>query len=485
MPKDSILYIDDEPGNLTGFTYTFKRYFDITTALSAKEALAILDKQHFKVIISDQRMPEITGLELFARLNETHPDAIQIILSAYADNAIIIKAINDIGIYRFLTKPWDKDDMEVTIRSAIDKYNLKNENQQLIQNLQKVNSELHRSYSLLEESEEKFRNIFNQSRDAIVISDIEGTFIDLNPMALDFIGYTIEEARKLSAEDIISPKSKEILLKRRQKLIDEKFVKAREMDIFNKKGKKMTVEIQSQLLKLRNRPLILSLIRDISDRKQKEREILKTIIDTEEKERTKFSAELHDGMGPLLSTLNLYMGSLKKDEVPKHEKNRLINEIQSILDEAITTTKEISNNLKPSILNDFGLIVALNAFIQRINSSQHPIIELEADRYTQTHNENIELNLYRIATELINNTLKHARATEARLSLASDKNELSLNYCDNGLGFDLFKTNSHKPQHGLKNIASRVSSINGTLEIKTAENKGFKIKIQIPEPNAG
>lgn len=481
MSVDPILYIDDEPGNLTGFKYTFRRKFDITTASCAIEALELVKSQRFKVIISDQRMPKMTGLDFFFELNKIQPDTIKIILTAFKDNETIIRAINETGIYRFLTKPWDKDDMQITIKSAIDKYNLKDENNLLIHDLKKVNSELKQSHKLLEESEEKFRNIFNQSRDGIVISDDNGKIVDVNPIVLDFLGYTREETLKIKSDDLILEKYKKVFEERQKLLWRQQTIKATEIAIKGRNDKIIPVEIQSQLLNFRNRVMILSIIRDITERKETERNILKTIIETEEKERSNFSSELHDGMGPLLSTMKLYLGSLKKEATPAKEKNRIISEIQNILEEAIVTTKEISNNLTPSILQDFGLVVALEAFIERIKSGSKTIIQLNTDIYNNKQDKNIELNLYRIITELINNTLKHAKATRIEIYLSSDNQITSLNYMDNGIGFDLYK--SYAPgnaKHGLKNIASRVSSINGTLEIKTSENSGFKIVVQIP-----
>ncbi|WP_462318992.1 response regulator, partial [Marinilabilia sp.] len=262
MPSDSILYIDDEAGNITGFKYTFKRKFDVTTASSAAEALEILKTRDFKVIISDQRMPNMSGLDFFAAIQKTHPDVIKIILSAFSDNDVIIKAINEIGIYRFLSKPWNKDDMEITIQSAIESYNLKNENQQLISDLQKANADLNNSYALLEESEKKFRNIFNQSRDGIVISDKHGFFVEANPIALTTLGYTKEEIQKIGIGDVLLPKYRKISEKRREQILKNQSINATEIEIKAKDGTIIPVEIQTQLLTLNEETLFLSIIRD-------------------------------------------------------------------------------------------------------------------------------------------------------------------------------------------------------------------------------
>ncbi|GAB4189449.1 MAG: hypothetical protein OHK0057_24650 [Thermoflexibacter sp.] len=140
--KFNILYVDDEEDNLRIFRASFRREFNVFTASNTILAKDILYSNDIHVIISDQRMPDKTGVEFLEEIVNDFPDVVRIILTAYSDTTDIIRAINKVGIYRYLTKPWDIDDLTMTIKSAINNYMLKRQNRDLVINLQRTNEEL-------------------------------------------------------------------------------------------------------------------------------------------------------------------------------------------------------------------------------------------------------------------------------------------------------------------------------------------------------
>lgn len=150
--KTSILYIDDEPENLSGFKYIYRKDYDIHLARTAEEGLDILRKNQIQVIVTDQRMPAMTGVEFLEKTREEFPDPMRIILTGYSDVEAVIQAINRGQIYRYVTKPWDKDELKVTIDNAIGSYNLKIENKNLIDSLKKANSQLEETNRNLEKT---------------------------------------------------------------------------------------------------------------------------------------------------------------------------------------------------------------------------------------------------------------------------------------------------------------------------------------------
>lgn len=141
--KPIILYVDDEPNNLNGFKATFRRDYQILIAQSAQEARTILRENEPQVIISDQRMPEVTGVEFFKSIIEEYPKPVRMLLTGYADIEAVIKAINEGQVYRYITKPWEENDLKVTIANALQFYNTQNE-------LRERNIELEKAYSELE-----------------------------------------------------------------------------------------------------------------------------------------------------------------------------------------------------------------------------------------------------------------------------------------------------------------------------------------------
>ena len=155
--KEPILYIDDEIENLEGFLFTFMSSYDISTAQSAEEGLEILNRKKIKLVISDQKMPEMSGIEFMKIIKDKYPDIIRIILTAYADTENAIEAINKGEIFRYLSKPWNKNDFAHTIQNAFDTYNLKEENRTLLKNIQITNNQLIEKIQQIEESEEELK----------------------------------------------------------------------------------------------------------------------------------------------------------------------------------------------------------------------------------------------------------------------------------------------------------------------------------------
>ncbi len=146
--KFTILYVDDEYQNLVSFRASFRRDYEITTAQSAAEAYQILHQKDIDLIIADQRMPEMTGVQFFERIIPEFPDIIRIILTGYADVEAIVHAINKGSIFRYITKPWDENDLRMTIENARQMYMLQKHNRHLFEQLQQKVAEQERTLKL-------------------------------------------------------------------------------------------------------------------------------------------------------------------------------------------------------------------------------------------------------------------------------------------------------------------------------------------------
>lgn len=140
--KPSILYLDDELNNLTGFKATFRRDYNVFIAQSAEDALKILGEREFEIIISDQRMPDITGAQFFKRVIEKYPNPVRMLLTGFADIESVVQAINEGNVYRYITKPWDERELRLTIDNALKFYYTQNELRKRNAELEKVNAEL-------------------------------------------------------------------------------------------------------------------------------------------------------------------------------------------------------------------------------------------------------------------------------------------------------------------------------------------------------
>ncbi len=138
-----ILYVDDEEINLINFREALCDRFEIFTALSGEEALVVMEEEkEIALVVSDQRMPGMKGVDLLTRARELVPDAERIIITGYTDPQDIIAAINEGHVYRYILKPWTEMDLQVTITQAVERYHLKQRNQELIEELNQKNREL-------------------------------------------------------------------------------------------------------------------------------------------------------------------------------------------------------------------------------------------------------------------------------------------------------------------------------------------------------
>ena len=164
--KYNILYIDDELHNLRTFKATFKWDYKIFTASSAFDGFDILEQNPIHLIISDQRMAGLSGTEFFKRVIKRFPEPMRIILTGYSDMDVIIRAINECGIDRYITKPWNESDMRHSIEKILEVYQLRKDNQVLLQQLKEANTRLEAENAYLIEEikqDHNFENIVTQS----------------------------------------------------------------------------------------------------------------------------------------------------------------------------------------------------------------------------------------------------------------------------------------------------------------------------------
>jgi response regulator RpfG family c-di-GMP phosphodiesterase len=137
-----ILYIDDEENNLNSFKAAFRREYEVTTAISGIVAKEILKTESFEIIITDQRLPGMTGVEFLSSIIDEYPEPIRMLLTGYADFQAVIDAINKGKIYQYITKPWDEQQMRVIINNAYEIFSLRQENKELMKSLIRANEQL-------------------------------------------------------------------------------------------------------------------------------------------------------------------------------------------------------------------------------------------------------------------------------------------------------------------------------------------------------
>ncbi|MBI4040864.1 MAG: diguanylate cyclase [Deltaproteobacteria bacterium] len=146
-PLHTILIIDDEVDNLHALERTLKNVAEVLTAESGAQGLKLIEQRPIELVICDQRMPQMTGIDFFKILKEKHPDIVRIILTGYTDIEDLISAINEVGLYRYITKPWNNHELGIVIQRALEHHDAQKQNRTLVQELKRMNESLEKTVS--------------------------------------------------------------------------------------------------------------------------------------------------------------------------------------------------------------------------------------------------------------------------------------------------------------------------------------------------
>ncbi len=186
--KQSVLYVDDESQNLTSFRAAFRRQFKVYTAQSGQEGLEILKHNEIAVIITDQRMPEMTGVQFLEKVIPDFPDTVRMILTGFSDVEAIIRAINTGRVFRYVTKPWDENELRMTIDNACHFYDLQQRNKKLLNELQQKITEQEKTLRLFRKyvPVEVVDKALSASEDSI----FEGETREVSVIFCDIRGFT-------------------------------------------------------------------------------------------------------------------------------------------------------------------------------------------------------------------------------------------------------------------------------------------------------
>ncbi len=212
------------------------------------------------------------------------------------------------------------------------------------------------------------------------------------------------------------------------------------------------------------------------DLRLENKQLVNTLVRIEEDERSRFAVDLHDGIGPMLSSLKMYIEWMVKNHKTQEIDDILCNSLQ-LVNESIAQVRAIAYNISPHILEKFGFITTLQSYIENIKR----VSTIHFTFNTNTNfrlSSNMEVSIFRVLKECITNTQKHSQANEASINIEKINETLLINYCDNGKGFDFLTINQKSIGMGLQNIKNRIKSIGGDIQILTSPDNGFQVKMK-------
>ncbi len=321
-----------------------------------------------------------------------------------------------------------------------------------------------------DKNEDKFKNIFNTSHDAILITDMDGNYLEVNAQGVRRFGFSKQDLLDMNFYEL-KQHSKKNKVQNYVKTIQTQGFTSQEFLICDKYGEVIKTEIYGSLINFGGTRAMLHVSRDITQRKKHEQEVIQANIMGEEKERKRLARDLHDGVGPYLSAMKFMLLSLE-DALEPLERKRIISKVNKTLDSAINNIKQASNNLSPCSLEYFGIVSSLNAFLVNLPDTGTEFV-LHSNLKGKRFSDELELALFRVVIELINNTLKYAGAKHAQIELQLKDNQLHFSYKHDGAGFDFEETLQQKKGSGLLNIMNRVYALDGTCSFKTAPKENF------------
>jgi PAS domain S-box-containing protein len=394
-------------------------------------------------------------------------------------------------------------------------------------------TERKRAEAALKESEEKYRNLVERANNGILILQ-DGLIKYANPYIAKLWVGDIQELLETPFINYVLPdylaKVTDIYKRR---MAGEPVVTKYEIAIKNKSGEKREVELNAGLINYNGRPADLVIIHDITDsnaveeklavsntllqnqiielqnskkaisilleevtskrdenarlfdivsKRQRQLEFLsRELIFIEERERKKFSQDLHDSLGQILTTLKINVElALGKADSSNDELQNYLNESATLCEDAMNEAKQLSYALRPSVLDDFGLNAALRMLVTQTQKRINIPVDLSLDVDDTRYDPIVETVLYRIVQEGMTNIAKHAKATKAWVQLMRRNNVLALSIIDNGIGFKNEKISETRELHfGLRNIRERVEFLGGKLYIETSIGKGTEISVEI------
>ena len=487
MIKGKIVVVDDERIVTSAFKTLLKveGFSDAHFFNSPKDALTFLKDNQPDLVISDFLMPEMNGLEFLSEVKKLYPEVSKILLTGYADKENAIKAINEIGLYRYIEKPWNNDDLIINIKNGIERSNLLSELRQKISELEEAKKELEKySHNLeqiveertadLKQSNAKLEGIFNYCADGIVIINEDGIIEQVNPACETLIGLVGEKLLMTSIDDYLF--SKKTFISKELHKLDESELLLREFYIKNPLSNTETpVEISFARINPDDEyKRFVGVIRDVTEQKKSD------------KLRDDFIATLtHDLRTPLLAAIQTLTFFLNGALGELDEKQKLLlatmqksnEDLLGLVNALLEVYKYDADKLEltKTNFNMYNLVEQVYNELQPLAQTKEIEFKIECTNKDLTVNAD-RSEIRRVICNLCGNAINYTQnGGRVIITLKNEGNDLIFSVSDNGSGI---------PQEDIPNMFQRFSQ--GTSKKRsTGTGLGLYLSRQIIESHGG
>ncbi len=331
--------------------------------------------------------------------------------------------------------------------------------------------------------EKEVAGIFKYSAKGILTTSLDLEIHRYNRRFLELFGIRRNiNCTGIPLQKILPPKQMEIITDLISKVDKPPIFETAQTMIQNADGTKTYIEITASMLKTFGDTSLMLIFSDVTRFRNMDNEIMNAAQAAEERERTLLAQELHDGLGAVLSSINIYINLILSGGAEVDEIFKTLRLTKELVGQAIENVKDIANNLHPVILTRFGLVATISNIIEGLQNSHLIQFRFEHQTFQELSDKDRELSLYRIINELITNTMKYAEAKNVHLILATDGPMLHIHYEDDGKGFDLDKylESPESMSMGISNIMGRAKALDGTCDFKASPGEGVKVDIEVP-----
>ena len=345
-------------------------------------------------------------------------------------------------------------------------------------------------------SEKKYRGLYQQMLDAFIRTDINGTIIEANDAFFTLTGYEKHELNKMNFRDL-TPLS---FLVVEEDILQTQILKRGYSDLYQKEfirkdGVVIPVELRTHLeVDLQGHPLSLwAIIRDITERQKSYTELKESqvqlralashIQNIREEEKSSIAREIHDELGHLLTAVKLDLEEIGAGQATAGSIQEKLNPIISLVDSCIDTSRKISLDLHPGILDHFGLFPALEWMADQFSIRTKIKCTFSLPKILPDFNKTESTVVFRIFQEIFTNITRHSKATEIEIFLNQSPGKIIFEITDNGIGFDTGTTQKNASL-GLLSMKERALSIGAELSIESESGKGTIITLQIEQPDS-
>jgi len=330
-------------------------------------------------------------------------------------------------------------------------------------------------------------SIFSNVSDAILVVDRNGLIVKANAAVEAMTGWSIQE---LIGMHICRLCRGMATCREELTCTDCFFTRIRmpsfEMHLVTKEGREFSAAASSTRLPEEQGGALVMIIRDMSDQQRMEKEryqhkLTQYVIQAQEEERKRIARELHDGIGQALYSILVGLNVIGQENLTEPVR-RHVNDLLQITSKAMEEIKRMALELRPSALDDLGLLPALRSLMKRMEKSFDIQVELHVQGARRRYSASVETALYRIIQEAMTNTAKYARASKLGIMFEDREKEVVVTVVDDGVGFDVEKALKSGNGLGLFGMRERAQLLGGTLEIRSAQNEGTTVIVRIPLP---